>query len=243
MHPGRRGPACLFSLAAALALFASGGAASARSRKDPPPEDLARIYVLYTEPPFAHEKGEVVRIRLITLWDRERKERAIREEVARHGADAVILERSFLEYDSVSNSTKKTLHIPTRTAYVEGHLARRVEGPSPASERSYPVDFDRAWKGVNEAASALGWRWQNVDTDSRALVAHPAPAKGALICEAGAAEGRPAVLTVWVRSYAKASVVRLDVAPLEPATGPRPACRSGGTLETAFFEQLERHLD
>jgi hypothetical protein len=251
MHRRRRGRAYLFSLVAALAVLASGGGVSAKSKKDPPPEDLARIYVLYTEPPFVYEKGEVVRIRLITLWDRDRKEREIREEVARHGADAVILERSFMEYDSVANTaaepgprgTRTMLKIPTRTAYVEGHLARRVEGSPCACERPYPVDFDRAWKGVNEAAAALGWRWGNVDTDSRSLTAHFVSATGALICEAGAAEAPPAVLTVWVRSYAKASVVRLDVAALAPATGPRPACRSGGTLETAFFEQLARHLN
>jgi len=236
--PHRPPTACL----ALLALLV-GGNAWAKSKKDPPPEDLARIYVLYSEPPFAHEKGELVRIRLLTLWDRDRKEQEIRKEVARLGADAVILERSFMEWDSVMNTAtepgprggRTMLKVPTRTAYVEGHLVHRTDGTPCACERPYAVAFDVAWQGVHDTASALSWRWDKVDTDSRSLTTHPVAAADALLCE-GESPPPPAVLTVWVRTYGKASVVRLDV------RAPGSGCRSSGAVEKVFFEKLERRL-
>jgi hypothetical protein len=51
------------------------------------------------------------------------------------------------------------------------------------------------------------------------------------------------VFTIFVRSYADRSVVRLDVAFADPNPGKNQStCRSTGVLEKTFFERLESQL-
>lgn len=214
-------------------------------------ERLARIYVFYSEPPFAYTPGEEIRIRLYTRWDRERMEREIRESVDRKGADLVILQRSFMEYDGPAtvvtdprSGEVQRMLVPNQSAYVEGRLARRLEdSPAGERERVYPVDFETAWKLAGSATRAMRWRLDVQDTDSRYLTTQPAPAgAGAMPCDSEA-PGQPlAAATVVIRSYSDLSIVRLDVKAVDATTGEPAACRSNGVLEKAFFEALERHL-
>jgi hypothetical protein len=225
---------------AVLSLFWAAGAAA---KPKPKAEDLAPIYVLYTEPPFAHQKGEKIRVPLFTLWDREKKERAIREEVHRQGAEGVLLERSYMEYDGVASSVGQPgprgvtpmIKVPTRTAFVEGHLVRRTDSaPVGDCERPFAVGFDDAWNAARRAIAALGWKVKAEDTDSRYLTVELANvAPEAMACDSGE-PAQASVGRVWVRSCGKASVVRLDVE--------ASPCRSLGTVEKQFFGDLERRL-
>ena len=218
-------------------------------------ERLARVYVFYSEPPFAYDPVEEVRIRLLTVWDREQKERAIREEVERLGADLVILERSFMEYDDsqlrvVGEPTPRgvipKIQVPKRTAFVAGRAARRrADSPDRDCERVYPAGFDTIWNAVTWSIDALGWQAELVDTDSRYLVTTPVvTAPVTMECDLAEPSLLPAaVFTVYVRGYAETSAVRLDVAFVDPTTGEPTPCRSTGVYEGAFFRKVESDLD
>jgi hypothetical protein len=217
-------------------------------------EDLARIYVFYSEPRFEYQPKGEVRIRLATIWGRDKKERKIREAVAEKGADVVILDRSYLEFDEAPRivrepsghlgETVTKLRLPTQSAYVEGRLATRVEEtPARDCERVYTEDFETVWAGVLSTVKTLGWELETIDTDSRYVTTEPSiTSASTMACTDPTSGWLPAVFTVYVNSYEKKALVRLDVAFVDRSTLEPTECRSVGVYEAAFFGKLDRRL-
>ena len=94
-------------------------------------DELTKIYVFYSEPPFAYETTGEIRVRLLSIWDRDRMEQEIREQTAKAGGDVVILARSAVELNPELRPVRKgpfgstSIKVPDRTAYVEGHVGTK----------------------------------------------------------------------------------------------------------------------
>lgn len=246
------GPACGLPFVLLLVVVLAGGT-SAFAKEPPkeaePPGGLARVYVFYSEPPFDYQLGRKIRIRLASVWDRDKMERKIRKEVAKAGGDVVILERSFMEMDDsirevVTRGPRRSLKLPTQTAYVEGRVATRIDDdPQRDCERVYAADFETVWNAVLDVVDTLGWQPDTVDTESRYLTTSPVvTAVVTMDCDDETSSWLPAVFTVYVNSYAEESLVRLDVTFVARESGSPTACRSVGVYETTFFRQMDDRL-
>jgi len=253
MRRAHRSPAARVSTSLLLPILVSVSLASYGAEPEVERPSLTDVYLFYSEPPFPYIPLGEIKVPLRTVWDREKKELVIREAVVAAGANVAILERSFMEWDSpvsqlVGTPTPRgiqpTILVPTRTAWVVGRLARRIEdAPSQDCVRRYPMDFDPVWAAATMAVSALGWTAEVLDVESRYMATAPvATAEITMECEIPYETWLPAVFTVYVNSCDGHSAVRLDVNFIDPATGTSAPCRSAGVYEAAFFRQLEKRL-
>ncbi len=234
-----------------LILVGGGTASLGKSpKKGEQQAELAKIYVLYSEPPFPYETTGEIRIRLLSIWDRDRMEREIREQTALNGGEIIILDRSFMELDPELRPVRKdphaeiTLKIPSRTAYVEGRIGIRTrETPARDCQRSYSANYDTVRTGVLDTIRTLGWDLETDDGDSRYLITRPVvTASVTMECTDQSSEWLPAVFSVFMNNYADTTSVRLDVAFVHRTTGSPTTCRSAGVYEKAFFRKLDETL-
>jgi len=209
-------------------------------------EQLAGVYVFYSDPPLDFEPSEAISIKIRSYWDRDKIERRVREEVAAAGGNVIFLSRSYSELDRAPTIIprargRKDIQVSAKSFYVAGQIGRHTgNAQALEAQRSYQRDFSSVWGGVLDSVKGLGWQVETIDTDSRYLLTTPVSiVPGSITCEEQPTIDHTLAFAIFVTAYNETTRVRLDTRIFDKDGGEPAKCHSSGVYEESFFLLLD----